>query len=359
MRPPLGTRVDSRPHPSRGGNPYSQDLREQVITMWMNSDDILDDPWLAPLRHQHKFPSRDTCKRWIQHFQTEGNILPKQATGNNFSQREIGGQDLVNLALFCLVRPKSTIDECRAYINNRNHNNLPYSPSQIHRAECRLGLVRKAASTTSDLAYLPMNLHKRERYWTATAPDGVVGESTRDIVDFDESNYKLESQNRKFGKGIREKRCNTWGKFVKGAGSSSLLMAISGDDIHPFSFHQIYTEGGTDLWRFYNFLRDFIDWLLVHRPGRAFLFTMDNLNIHKHPIILNLIFNSGHRVVFRALYWSCDGPIEYVFNTIGTRLQMDPNGVSTVDQLVNKINNIIEGFTSFKRYFIHCGFPDN
>ena len=51
--------------------------------------------------------------------------------------------------------------------------------------------------------------------------------------------------------------------------------------------------------------------------------------------------------------------IEYVFNTLQTRLQMGINGVDNVFQLVNKINVIIGGMPSFKRYFLHVGFPDN
>ena len=57
--------------------------------------------------------------------------------------------------------------------------------------------------------------------------------------------------------------------------------------------------------------------------------------------------------------FSSDGAIEYVFNTLQTRLQMDVNGVDTVFDLVNKINNIIGGMPSFKRYFLHVGFNDN
>jgi hypothetical protein len=63
--------------------------------------------------------------------------------------------------------------------------------------------------------------------------------------------------------------------------------------------------------------------------------------------------------VFRAPYWSCDGAIEYVFNTLQTRLQIDQIGVENEYGLVNKINNIIGSIPSFKRYFIHVGFPDN
>ena len=111
-------------------------------------------------------------------------------------------------------------------------------------------MVRKAASTTSDCAYFEANLFKRQQYWHAQFPDGLQGESTRDIIDLDESNYKLETQNRKFGKVTREKRCDARGKYKKGEGSVSLLMAISGDEQagQSFSFHRCFTEGGTDLY---------------------------------------------------------------------------------------------------------------
>jgi hypothetical protein len=66
----------------------------------------------------------------------------KRATGNRHSTREVNGVDLVNLALFRLVRPKAYIDEVRAYVHNRNPVNLPYSQSQIVRAEHRLGLTQ-------------------------------------------------------------------------------------------------------------------------------------------------------------------------------------------------------------------------
>ncbi len=72
-----------------------------------------------------------------------------------------------------------------------------------------------------------------------------------------------------------------------------------------------------------------------------------------------MIHSRGHRVVYRAPYWSCDGAIEYVFNTIQTNLQVDVNGVGDVYQLVNKINTIIAHMPHFKRYFIHVGFANN
>jgi hypothetical protein len=140
----------------------------------------------------------------------------------------------------------------------------------------------------------------------------------------------------------------------------SLLMAISGDEQEDqsFSFHRCFTEGGTDLYRFLSYMTELCDWVDANRPGRSFL-TMDNLNLHRHPIVSNLIYGRGHRVVFCAPYWFCIGSIEYVFNTVQTRLQMDVHWVDTVFDLVNKINTIVGNMPSFKRYFFHVGFPDN
>ena len=58
-----------------------------------------------------------------------------------------------------------------------------------------------------------------------------------------------------------------------------------------------------------------MDQLDVDRPGRSFCFTMDNLNIHHSQMLLQLIEDRGHRYLFRAPYWSVDGPMEYV-NTV-------------------------------------------
>ena len=135
-------------------------------------------------------------------------------------------------------------------------------------------------------------------------------------------------------------------------------MGVCGSVQNPFSFHRMYTEGTTDLYHFYTFMEDLIDWLSIHRPGESYTFTMDNLNVHKHPMVLGLIQNAGHHVKFRAPYWSCDGPIEYVFNTIQSHLQMDFDGVVGTTDLMDKIDDIIfimdQG--GYSQYFIHCGF---
>lgn len=360
IRLPNGIFVPERPHASRGGKPYPQEMREQVIAMHQSGGmEALKTDMINNLRAQRKFPHLDTCKRWIRQHQTVGHVLPKRHTGNHHSTRELHGINLFQLAFFRMCKPKATIAEAIAYISNRNPLIQPYCDSQIHRAEERLGLSRKVGSTTSEEAYRPDCLRKRKRYWSMPYPNGINGEDTDYMIDIDEACFKLESQNRARGKVTRSRRCDARGKFKKGTPGVSLLMGIGGDENDPFEFHQTFTRGGTNTWRFYNYMSDFIDWLNANRPGVSFCFTMDNLNIHKTDVILDLIEDSGHRVVFRAPYWSCDGAIEYVFNTIHTMLEMGDDVAEDVDNLVLLLDDIIFRMVpgSFRPYFVHVGFP--
>ncbi len=259
------------------------------------------------------------------------------------------------------MHPKAYLDEVRAYVHNMNPATPPYSQSQIVRVEHMLGLTRKVASSTSDRAHLSLNMHICYLYQNAAYPDGVLGESTQDVIDLDERKFKIEDQNCRFGKVVREKRCDATGKYINGLDGVDLLMAISGDEQadQAFSFHRYYTKGNTDLWRFYSFIDDFGCWLAANQPGRQFLFTMVNLNLHRSPTLTNLIHLHGRQIIYRTSYWFCDGAIEYVFNTIQTKLQMDLEAVDSIHRLVNKINGIMGDMTLFKPYFLHVHFPDN
>jgi hypothetical protein len=108
VRPPNGTRPASAPHPSEGGSRgYAQEMRDQVILLWMNGED-LNAMWIELLRHQRKFPCLRTCRRWIRQYQGEGHTRHMRPTGNCFSEREVRGQDLVNCAVFELFDPRPT-----------------------------------------------------------------------------------------------------------------------------------------------------------------------------------------------------------------------------------------------------------
>jgi hypothetical protein len=75
-------------------------------------------------------------------------------------------------------------------------------------------------------------------------------------------------------------------------------------------------------------------------------------------MILSLITGAGHRYLFCVPYWSVNGPIEYVFNTIHTHLLLFFTEIHDLDQLKNCLNEIINDMAGFQQYFFHVGFPD-
>jgi hypothetical protein len=356
-----GIRIDETSHASRGGKAYPKEVRELVLQMLHNGGiAAVKTPEVRRLRRQKKFPCLQSCRDWLRQYNALGHVRPMRHTGNRRSEREVSGQALVHLAFYRAIRPHARIYEVKAYLTNRMPQIPPFSDSQISRAEARLGLTRKKASKTSKMAYLTTNLLKRRCYWESAYPVGIADQQTSDMIDLDEARFKLESTDRSYAKVAREFRANVRSKYKKRDPGTNLIMAILGDGNNVYSFHRMYSRGGTDLYRFYCFMRDLIQDLAQVFPNRSFCFTMDNLNIHRHFIILDLIANAGHRIVYRAPYWSCDGAIEYVFNTIHTELEMEDGiAMENVEDLENKINNIVGGLPGFRRYFLNVGFKDN
>lgn len=129
LRAPLGTFTVSGPHPSRGGNPYSDDMRHNVMTRY-HLGLPLDCPELDLLRNQDPpaYPCLKTCMGYISQFQEVGHVQPKKATGNHEAFRDVRGEALPRLALFRVCHPQATIDSVRAFLSSKLRS---YSTSQI------------------------------------------------------------------------------------------------------------------------------------------------------------------------------------------------------------------------------------
>ena len=354
IRPPNALTVPPGPHPSRGGTPYSREVRDLVIWRYLNNLP-LNSPEIDAMRAEKKFPCLSTCNNWIQQYLIHGNIHPKRHTGNGTAQREILGRPLERLALFWVAYPKATYAECRAYLHNTDPNVDVYSDSQIFRAKTLLNITRKRASTTAVKAYSLRNLTLRHMYWNEQFPRGMVGVGINDIIDVDETGFKLESSNRGYGYAIRELRCTDAG--VYGAGQKvNCLLAIGSDANVGRRWHECWQGGGTTIDRFSDFIEMILDDLDQNCPERQFVFTMDNLNAHKNPRIQTMILAHGHGIIYRAPYWPVDGAIEYVFNTIHSCLLEYYNRIQDLEELKNRLVLIIGQMQNFHRYFIHVGF---
>lgn len=72
-----------------------------------------------------------------------------------------------------------------------------------------------------------------------------------------------------------------------------------------------------------------------------------------------LIFQAGHRLVFRAPYYPVDGPIEYVFNTIQGTLRINMGLITDGESLRDEVLDAIADIGDFVAYFINCGYWRN
>jgi len=217
IRPPNGTRVEEERHASEGiGKAYPKEVREMVLQYFRNGTDPCTLPQIQLLQQQNKFPSPPTIRRWLIQYLSHGHVLPKECTGNHRAERELHGQELVDLALFRVAKPKAHLAEVNAWLFNRSiaPNNFQwYLHSQLSRAEQLLELESVRASTTADDAFLPINLRKRDNYWNVQPPFGMVGVQTDDIIDLDECGLFVELTKCRYGKVFRGTRATQNGPY--------------------------------------------------------------------------------------------------------------------------------------------------
>jgi hypothetical protein len=112
---PLGTYTWEEKHPSSGGDPYSQDMHQEVITRHQLGLPIVS-PELMALCQQYQYPSVWACRQYIRQFNASGHARPKYAMGNHMADRQVLGQHLLRLALYRIVHPEGTIAEARAFL---------------------------------------------------------------------------------------------------------------------------------------------------------------------------------------------------------------------------------------------------
>ena len=144
----------AKSHPRVGGaRGYSVPMRESEL-------------WL----YNHGFPtvsSVSSLRRW------DLRLHPFIMTGNK-ERTVITGLDQYNLILFLLAWPEARLDEIIAFLANAGNGRV-YTRSQVSTRMIELGITRKVGSTEAKQASLPINLFKREQFWTMPTPFGVNG----------------------------------------------------------------------------------------------------------------------------------------------------------------------------------------
>jgi len=279
-RPAARTAVRRVHHPSLGrGNAYSHDLRLFVMRAYDLGQG--NAPILAQLRNSRLLPQRSTVNRWRNRRLTLGHLRRFRRQGNRYAT-VLRGRSLFNLAYYRILYPKATAAELNVFLFYATGR--LYNPSQITRAEQRLGLSRKRGSTTARQANHPRNLQWRHNYWTLPYPFGMVGIRRDDIIDLDECGVFVESCNRNHGKAAICRRVREEGNYGHSA-KLNVLMAISGAPgtlaAQAERWVMTWTHGGTTTARFIQFIQKILADIGQGNPLRRRVFTMDNLSAHR------------------------------------------------------------------------------
>jgi len=145
--------VSPKSYPLCGyGEPYSQDMRENVLMKYANGTAFSHTK--NRLQQQHIYPYLDTIWRWLQRIQVEGHGLPYHRSGNKRATI-LRGPDLLFLALYRAVFPKAKVAEINAFLETSSFNIT--TPTAITETEKRLGRSKRRGSTTTYQALLPIN----------------------------------------------------------------------------------------------------------------------------------------------------------------------------------------------------------
>ena len=356
QRPAVKTAVERVQHPSLGnGYAYSHDFRQ--FTNFLRVNNWHRHPIIQAAQDLYLFPSPPTIGRFRRRMRRRGHLRRFEKQGNNRAT-VLRGIDFYIIAFWRTVWPKSTHAELNASLFNSQlargvaHPRF-FTPSQISKAEDRLGLSRKRGSTTAYQALTPRNLARRWVYWNCDYPAGIRNIPTTDWIDLDEAGVFVETANRSSGKAYINVRVREEGPYNHSE-KWTLTMAISGDEDGD-RWLDFEKKSGTTVTDFYILIVGIIDDIGPGTPLRRRCFTFDNLLAHKNPAILNLIVDSGHRFCFRAPYYPVDGAIEYVFNTIERDLEIKLPEIKNASDLRKEVFNTVGAITMFITYFAILG----
>lgn len=276
-RPAVQTRVGVSLHPSGGrGVAYSNDFRTFAVSVHNNGQH--DDAAFTQARFAKLFPSKQTVQRYLALIQQFGHCRPCRRTGNKRAE-VLRDHNIVFIALYRVAFPKASAAQINAFLYRVNYGDVNfrfYTPSQISKAECRIGLTTKCGSTTAYQAYLPINVLKRWMYWNLPYPFGIADIRVEDLIDLDECGLFVETADKHIGKAYVGNRVRQEGNYQKSE-KWTLLLGIAGSAAAE-RWQMMWLEGGTTGDKMIEFITRVLNEIEQGTPARRRCFTMDNLS---------------------------------------------------------------------------------
>ena len=170
------------PHPSIGsGYWYPYPLRQLAIS----AKDIgrHRDPVILSWNQNRLWPCRKTLYNWRKRRQNRGHYNPYRRPGN-CRATVLRGLEAFQMAWLLSIFPRINAAEISVFFYNANGQVRFYDPSQICRAQQRIGLSKKRSSTTAMQASYPINIQRRWSYWNLQYPFGIANISSTAVCLF-------------------------------------------------------------------------------------------------------------------------------------------------------------------------------
>jgi transposase len=275
--------------------------------------------------------SQSSVSRWTQR------IVPHVATGNKL-HRKLNGEHVFRMVVYRLLYPRCTLNQMRVFLFLNVSPHMLFSRSEISSAETDIGLRTKKMSITATQAMLPHNVVRRFLYWTSPPPIGVSGINRDMFIDIDEFGLILSQVNSAHGKSLVGTRCRDVGAYGRSVKWSNIVAVGPCGFKHAHYNRMVGTTGAT----FYLFMASLIARLTPQNPR---IFLMDNLSSHYDARVANLIYTSGHSILFRPAYYPCDGPIEFIFNHIEHMLKVRGYHIKTEQDMMYNLQDIVHLIT--------------
>mmetsp|Transcript_6503 Transcript_6503/g.9884 ORF Transcript_6503/g.9884 Transcript_6503/m.9884 type:complete len:254 (+) Transcript_6503:83-844(+) len=202
-------------HPRQGGSRgYPVEMRQAEIDHFLNGL-----PTIA---------SQRSIYRWMHR-------LHPFLQGGNRNREVLVGLDQFLMCLCLLIWPDALEDEIIAFIANMGRTRRVYSRSQVSERMLQLDISLKVTSTEAIQASLPINLMKRQIFWSSPIPFGVAGVDRRNLIDVDECGIEIERVNRGYGHSAQGIRIVKAGHYSKAPELLVLHTYYCNHHEHPIS----------------------------------------------------------------------------------------------------------------------------
>ena len=227
-------------------------------------------------------------------------------------------------------------------------------------------------STEARQASLPINVFKREQFWSQPFPFGINGCERRRLIDIDECGRELQNTNRKYGhsfSGVRVVKPRHESRDTKltvilavEPGDPALNPEVRGSVNNPRRWLRILVKAGTSTIDFNDFCRYVCENIQNNHPegmvgNNQRVFLWDNLTSHRSPIFHQTVEGEfGHRIIRRPPYKPSDAPIEYVFCSLICELQTRTFYTNNLNELIYAIQVVVSNLQGFNNTFHQLGY---